>query len=134
MNDRIVAMDIDKPKDVGYNYRVVKPSNSFNPEDGERLYVVSVSGGTSDDGKVIQLWLVNNRPSIDHLSGEFLDQAAVGGNATIEVFETGPNASSMKHIRTFAHPQITTPNNVAVAKEGGFFFTNDHGPHKTGLV
>ena len=55
-------------------------------------------------------------------------------DSDIEVFETEPGAEAMTHLRTYANRQIATPNNVAVTKDGGFFFTNDHGPHKVGLV
>lgn len=45
-----------------------------------------------------------------------------------------PSANSMKHVKTFADPQIVTPNNIAPMEDGGFYFTNDHGLNKLGLA
>ena len=96
--------------------------------------MVGMTGTTSKDGSDVRLWLINNRPSVDAQTGQLLDNSIVGVNATIDVFSTTPGADSMKHVQTFADAQIATPNNVAVTSDGGFFFTNDHGPHKVGLV
>lgn len=91
------------------------------------------AGKYLDDG-AIELFITNYRPSIDS-SGEIIPvQAAVGGNATIEVFRLLPNTDSLQHIRTIADPAIATPNRVTLAEGGGFYLTNDHGQHKLGWV
>ncbi|KAK5064854.1 hypothetical protein LTR84_000688 [Exophiala bonariae] len=134
LNDHVVAMDIDNPSTTGsFTYRVLKtPGYSGVSGDG-KLQVVSVSGIKSADASTNHLYLVNNRPSADPKTGVLLDNTKTGANTTIDVFSTTPGSDLMKHVKTFADAQISTPNNVAVTKDGGFFFTNDHGPHKFGL-
>lgn len=91
------------------------------------------AGMDLDDGAV-EFFITNFRPSLDS-NGEILPiQAAVGSNATIEVFRLSPNTDSLQHIRTVADPAIATPNRVAVAESKGLYLTNDHGPHKIGWV
>ena len=135
MNDHVVALNIDNPSsDGGYTYRVLKTPGFSGVHGDGRIHVVGMTGTTSADGSDIQLWLINARPSVDQRTGEILDNAVTGANSTIDVFGTTPGANDMRHVKTFAHPQIMTPNNVAVTSDGGFFFTNDHGPHKVGWV
>ncbi|KAL2278407.1 hypothetical protein FJTKL_14502 [Diaporthe vaccinii] len=84
-----------------------------------------------DDG-ASEFFITNFRPSVDR-NGEIVPaQAAVGGNATIEVFRLLPNIDSLQHIRTVADPAIATPNRVAVAGGKGFYLTNDHGQNRIG--
>ncbi|KEF60799.1 uncharacterized protein A1O9_02361 [Exophiala aquamarina CBS 119918] len=134
LNDHIVAMNIDNPATAGgFTYRVLKTPGFGGIAGDGTINVMGMTGTTSADGSDINLWLINNRPSVDAATGEVLDNAIVGANSTIDVFSTTPGAESMKHVKTFANPQIATPNNLAVQKDGGFFFTNDHGLHKLGL-
>ncbi|KIV79805.1 hypothetical protein PV11_07350 [Exophiala sideris] len=133
LNDHIVAMDIDSPRsEGGYTYRVLETQGFSGIHGDRRIHVVGMTGSVCEDGET-QLWLINARPSVDSVTGELLDNAVVGGNSTIELFTTAPGSKTTKHVKTFANPQIATPNNVAVTKDGAFFFTNDHGPHKVGL-
>ncbi|KIW18514.1 hypothetical protein PV08_02802 [Exophiala spinifera] len=133
LNDHVVAMDIDSPSTSGgYTYRVLHTPGFPGVNGDGRIHVVGITGVASSAESDAQLWLVNDRPSVDATTGDFLDQEVVGANATIDVFATKPGADSMEHIKTYADPQIATPNNIAVTKDGGFFFTNDHGPHKVG--
>jgi len=135
LNDHVVAMNIDNPStDGGYTYRVLKTPGFSGVHGDGRIHVVGMTGTASADGSDIQLWLINARPSVDPLTGALLDNTKTGANATIDVFATIPGANDMRHVKTFADPQIATPNNVAVTKDGGFFFTNDHGPYKVGWV
>lgn len=128
-------MNIDNPSTSGaYTYRVLKTPGFSGVNGDGRIHVVGMTGSSSADGVDIRLWLINARPSVDAETGEVLDNAVVGGNSTIEVFSTHPDADDMVHVKTYANPQIATPNNVAVMEDGGFFFTNDHGPHKLGWV
>ncbi|KAI1629242.1 hypothetical protein EDD37DRAFT_616461 [Exophiala viscosa] len=134
LNDHIVAMDIDSPSsEGGYTYRVLETPDFSGVHGDGRIHVVGMTGSVSEDGEN-QLWLINARPSVDPTTGQLLDNAVVGGNSTIELFTTAPGSGIARHVKTFADPQITTPNNVAVTKDGAFFFTNDHGPHKVGLL
>lgn len=129
-------MNIDNPTSTqGYTYRVLKTPGFAGVAGDGRIHVVGMTGTTSTDGSdKVNLWLINARPSVDSETGQVLDNTVVGGNHTIDVFSTRPLADEMYHVQTFANAQIATPNNLAVTKSGGFFFTNDHGPHKVGWV
>lgn len=128
-------MSIDNPTTTGgFTYRVLKTPGYDGIAGDGTINVMGMTGTTSADGSDINLWLINNRPSVDAATGEVLDNTIVGANSTIDVFSTAPGVDFMKHVKTFADPQIATPNNVAVQKDGGFFFTNDHGLHKSGWV
>jgi arylesterase/paraoxonase len=131
LNDKLVALKVDYARGLSYDYRVLKTPGFEGIAGDGTLGLVSITGQVIDN-KLLRLWLVNTRPSIGP-SGELLDNAKLGGNSSIELFEMNPNASGMKHIKTFADPQIVTPNNIAPMDDGGFYFTNDHGLHKTGL-
>lgn len=91
------------------------------------------AGVELDDG-VSEFFITNFRPSVDSKGQIVSAQAAVGGNATIEVFRLLPNTDSLQHIRTVADPAIATPNRVAVAEGKGFYLTNDHGQNRIGWV
>ncbi|KAK2004065.1 calcium-dependent phosphotriesterase [Colletotrichum falcatum] len=131
--DAIVASDIDSPKGDAFEIRTLSnPGFSGTAGDG-LLQLVGLTGIDSPGGDKIQLLLVNNRPSVDLVTGELLDQASVGANSTIEVFETGPQAVGMKHIRTFASVNVSTPNNIAALSSVAIYFTNDKGASKVGL-
>jgi hypothetical protein len=128
-------MDIDSPTEAGgYAYRVLKTPGFAGVQGDGRIHVVGITGTTPADGVKAQLWLVNAKPSVNGQTVELLDSAVVGANSTIEVFEVQQGSDNMVHLKTYADPQIATPNNVAVVQDGGFFFTNDHGPHKVGWV
>ncbi len=133
MNDHVVAMSIDKPKGDSYEYRILKTPD-FSGINGDGT--INLLGMTGEDrpGLPLRLWFVNARPSVDSITGEVLDSAKIGANSTIELFEMNLDAVEMRHIRTFADPQIATPNNIAAKGDDSFYFTNDHGPHKVGLV
>ncbi|KAK1962016.1 calcium-dependent phosphotriesterase [Colletotrichum sublineola] len=131
--DAIVALNIDSPKGDAFEGRILStPGFSGTAGDG-LLQLVGLTGIDLSEGDKIHLLLVNNRPSVDPVTGEFLDQASVGANSTIEVFETGPQAVEMKHIRTFASVNISTPNNIAALSSETIYFTNDKGASKVGL-
>ncbi|KZL65740.1 serum paraoxonase arylesterase [Colletotrichum tofieldiae] len=131
--DAVVALDIDSPKGGAFEFRTLStPGFSGTAGDG-LLQLVGLTGIDSPEGDKVELLLVNNRPSVDPVTGEFLDQANVGANSTIEVFETGPQAVGMKHIRTFAGANVSTPNNIAALSSEAFYFTNDKGANKVGL-
>lgn len=88
-----------------------------------------------DHGDHIDLFMNNNRPSIDPSTGEFLNNEETGANATIELFRLTRSVATdtMNHVKTFVHPQIATPNNIAPFDTGSFYFTNDHGTSKAGI-
>lgn len=137
-SDAVIALDLDKPTtrngQQSFEYRVLKtfgyPSYAY---DDATMQVVGLTG--IDSPNQIELLFNNNKPSRDAVTGEILDNVAYGANSTIERFVTGPGATQMKHVKTYSHPGIATPNNIATtAGMRGFYITNDHGQHKTGLM
>lgn len=131
LDDRIVALNIDKPIGEGFEY-VELPTPGYPGVNGDgRLHLVGLTGVDRPD--YVELYLVNARPSVHHGTGEFLDHNKVGGNATVEQFRINLEAQVVEHVKTIVHPQIATPNNIAAVGDGSFYFTNDHGPHKAGL-
>lgn len=133
MNDAVVAMDIDRPKGDGFEFQVLSPSAEFPGTNGDgRLHLLGLTG---IDGKdEVDVFIVNTKPSVDLSTGEVLDQTKVGTNSTIEHFtiSTGPGTTEMQYIKTFAHPQIATPNNIALIDRNSFYFINDHGTSNAG--
>ena len=124
-------MNIDKPEGNGFEYRRLEmPSDYTGVNNDRRLYLVGLTGIDHDDRD--EIFAVNARPSIDLASGEFLDQATMGGNSTIEHLAVDIDGE-VRLIKTWAHPQIATPNNIAPLPDGSFYFTNDHGPHRAGI-
>ncbi|KXJ88873.1 hypothetical protein Micbo1qcDRAFT_207011 [Microdochium bolleyi] len=138
LKESIVVLDIDEPatSDGTFPLRVMDtPDYAGVPGDEGRLYPLSLSG-SDEPGGTVRLWVINAAPSADHATGALLDQAAVGGNLTVEVFVTkGPKSTELKHMHTFAHKHIATPNRVAPRGDGtnDFWYTNDHGHSKVGL-
>ncbi|KAF5544489.1 serum paraoxonase arylesterase [Fusarium phyllophilum] len=128
--DAIVALDIDKPIDNGFAFRALKTPD-FKGTAGDGLINLAGFSGVEQKNGDIDLFLVNLRPSID-ADGKLVDQYVHGGNATIEHFVTGPQATEMKHVRTYANHGIATPNRVAAMNDKSFYISNDHGPHKSG--
>jgi arylesterase / paraoxonase len=122
-------MSIDKPIGVGYEYRVLETPDFPGVKDSH----MSLVGFTGvDRADHVELYLVNNRPSVDAVTGELLDQTEVGANSTIEHFKVKTDAEEVEFLKTFSDPAISTPNNIATLGGGSFYFTNDHGPHKVG--
>lgn len=136
LTDAIVVLDVDSlAADKEVKARILETPGFPGTNGDGLLHLVGFTGSDDEDG-TIRLWINNLKPSIDEITGEFLNQAKHGANATIELFRTGPQAQNIVHVRTFSHPQIANPNRVAAV--GGttdaFYFTNDHGTVKTGLV
>lgn len=128
--DAIIVMNPDT-----LQFRELSMRGFTGTADDGIINLIGFTGVDKPDGSV-ELFVTNNRPSADLSTGQVLpDQAAVGANATIEVFRTGPQAEELglEWVRTIADPRITSPNRVAAA-EAGIYVTNDHGTAKTGLV
>jgi hypothetical protein len=125
-------LDIDKPVDNGFEFRALR-TPVFEGTAGDGLVNLAGFSGVEQANGVIDLFLVNLRPSVD-ADGKLADQYVHGGNATIEHFVTGPDATQMNHIRTYSHAGILTPNRVAALDDKTFYISNDHGPHKFGWV
>lgn len=115
------------------------------------------SGSDSDSNsdqaeRKLRIGLVNHRPSWDFSKGAKVgpggrasaqgsggggeavlqDNAAVGANSTIEVFDTVVGSREWKHVRTIADAEkIRTPNSLAFLDPDTIVFSNDHA-HKVG--
>ncbi|KAJ3520758.1 hypothetical protein NM208_g13581 [Fusarium decemcellulare] len=131
--DSIVALDVDKPIQGSFELRTLKtPGFSGTAGDG-LLNLVGFAGidSSDSDSDRVELLVINLQPSVD-AEGKIGDQYVNGPNSTIELFQTGAGATELKHVRTYAHGQIATPNRVAALSRDAFYVTNDHGPHKLG--
>ena len=122
--DKLIAMSIDTPVGIGFEYRVLEIPASGN------LHLVGFAGIDKDDH--VELYLVNNRASINLTTGALADQTVTGANSTIELLKVYPEAEEVQFVKTYAHKQIATPNNVAPLGDGSFYITNDHGSSKVG--
>lgn len=137
--DAIVALQIDAPSGKSFEYTTLQPSSYAGTAGDGLLSLVGMTGvDVSVDGEEdrVELLLVNARPSLDGVGQISLSQAT-GANSTIEVFEVrGRHSTTMNHLHTVAHKDISTPNNVALASGSRtrFYTTNDHGAHKVGLM
>lgn len=134
LRDSIVALQVDKPDGDGFEVNTLK-TPGFTGTYGDGL--LTLCGFTAVEESVtgrVELLVVNNRPSVDSETGELLDQAITGANATIDLFETGAAATELKFIRSYADQRIATPNRVAAISSDKFYISNDHGKHKTGIV
>lgn len=132
--DAFVVLDIDEPVGDGFRTRTLK-TRGFN----DMLHFNGIAGHDDTNGDV-RLWAVNAKPSVDPETGVFLDSSQLGANMTVEVFRVVggvQDGSELEHLRTFSHPLISTPNRVAPVideDKHNFWFTNDHGQARSGLV
>ncbi|KAF7563919.1 hypothetical protein G7046_g182 [Stylonectria norvegica] len=131
--DSLVVLDIDSPVGDAFELRSLKTPDFTGTSGDKLLHLAGFAGIEHENEGRVELLVVNFRPSVDAVTGDYLDQPLVGANATIELFETGPKAEELKHVRTYSNKYIITPNRVAALSSNLFYFTNDHGPHKIGL-
>ncbi|KAH6888390.1 hypothetical protein B0T10DRAFT_488086 [Thelonectria olida] len=131
--DAIVVLDIDKPLDDEFQLRSLQTPGFTGTAGDGRLDLVGFAGIENPEDRSIRLFIINHRPSVDAETGEFLNHAVFGANSTVELFETGSDASELKHRHTYASQHIATPNRVAALGPDSFYVTNDHGPNKLGL-
>lgn len=132
--DAVVALSIDKPNGASFDLNVLKTPNFPGTAGDGLLDLIGFTGIDHPDTGLVELLLINNGPSVDPVTGRYADQYVAGANSTIELFETGGNATELKHVHTYAHKHIATPNRIAALSRDAFYVTNDHGPHKMGLV
>lgn len=119
--DHISVLDIDQPGSDGlYGLRQLKVGGFQDDLDLVGFDVRKIDGR-------LRFWLINHRPPIDQVTGEFLDPYAVGANSTIEIFDLDDDTETLKHMKTITSDAILSPNNLAVEEDGlGFVITNDH--------
>jgi len=128
-DDAIVALSIDSPRGSSFAYQVLETSKYYNGNGGGHLHLLGLAGV---DGRDPGIYLINNQPSIGRAQSPTLEMDSA--NQTIEQFHVDLSVGKMEHVRTYADSQIATPNNIAIVGDAAFYFTNDHGPHKTGFV
>ncbi|KAI8669914.1 hypothetical protein LRP88_01639 [Fusarium phalaenopsidis] len=130
--DSIVALDLDKPVGNSFEFRTLKTPGFPGTAGDGKLQLVGFTGIDNPASGTIELLVINNGPSVD-AQGKFVDQYAHGANSTIDLFETGPDATELKFVRTYADRKIATPNRVAALSRSAFYVVNDHGQSKVGL-
>lgn len=127
--DAIVSLDLDT-----LDFKELRFSGYQGVAGDGLINHVGFTGVDLPDGSV-QLLVTNFRPSIDPSTGEVVpDQEAVGANATLEVFKTGADVDTLEWVETILDPVIISPNRMATVNDHGFYFTNDHGSYKSGIV
>lgn len=121
----LMTLNVDSPGTDGmYGMHSIKPEG----------YDGATGDGTLDllgfdvevvDAATLRFWFINHRPPVD-ADRKYLDATKIGANSTIDVFELKRGKDKMAHIKTVADPEVKTPNNIAVMKDGSFVVTNDH--------
>jgi hypothetical protein len=131
--DRIVVLDTRSPGRLEDRVQWITPENfpGINGDETVNLHGFDVRADPNTN--TLRLLLINHRPPIDPITGKALDAKVVGANSTIELFQTKAGSDTMRHIRTYAHELIQTPNRVTWVNDHAFVFTNDH-TAKVGLV
>lgn len=127
-DDYFAILDTKAPGPLAQNIKRVKPSGFFgnNGKGSYNLHGFGVYLGNdglgSDDS--MRLFVINHRPQPN--------AAVVGANSTIELFTSKLGSDTMEHVRTFADPAISTPNNLVPTGPDSFVYSNDHS-QKVGL-
>ena len=142
----MIALQIDSPAGTSFKYNVLKTSGYAGTAGDGLLDLIGIAGldvasegkkSEGDEESIVELLLVNMRPSLDSTGKIASDQSVTGGNSTIEVFQVrSRDAETMTHLHTVADPNIATPNNIALANNENskqFYITNDHGLQKVGI-
>lgn len=132
VKDRLVVLDARGTGSLESRMRSLQPEN-FSGTNGDGILNLHGFDIWEDSKQTLHILLINHRPPLDPVTGKLLDAAVVGANSTIELFETTSGASSMRHVKTYHHDSIQTPNRVAWVSDEEFVFTNDHSA-KVGLV
>jgi hypothetical protein len=133
LTDRIAIIDTRGSGRLASRIQWVTAENfgGINGDGSMNLHGLDILPDKHTD--TLRILLVNHRPSIDPVTGKLLDATKVGANSTIEQFQTKAGSSTMRHVRTYAHEVIQTPNRVAWVNDHAFVFTNDHSG-KVGVV
>ena len=124
--DYIAILDTRASGPITSRLTHVKTSGFNKPLYLHGLDVWQVASSDEDSKPTLRVFVNSHNPARDPQTGKLLDAHKLGANSTIEVFETTLGASTMRHIRTHAHPEIRTPNRPAATGPDSFLFTNDH--------
>lgn len=132
LRDRIAILDTRGPGRLASRIKWITAQNfpGINGDGTFNLHGFDVRADSHTD--TLRILLINHRPPFDSVTGELLDASKVGANSTIEQFQTSAGSDTMRHIRTYAHEVIETPNRVQWVNDHAFVFSNDHS-RKTGI-
>lgn len=133
LTDRIAVLDTRGPGRLASRIKWLSVENFAGIKGDRTLNLHGFDIRVDEDTDVLQILLINHRPPIDPETEEPLDARSVGANSTVEHFQTEIGSDSMRHVRTYAHHFIQTPNRVAWITNHSFVFTNDHSA-KVGYV
>ena len=133
LTDRIAVLDTraSGPLASRIKWLAVENFSGINGDGTLNLHGFDVRADKDTD--TLRIILINHRPPIDLISGEALDAKVVGANSTVEQFETTAGSNIMRHVTTYAHELIQTPNRVTWVDDDSFLYTNDHSA-KVGFV
>ena len=132
--DRMAILDTRGQGPVSGRLKWMEPTN-FAGNNGDGTLDLHGFDIKIDENfpKMLKMLLINHRPPLDPITGELLDATKVGANSTVELFETTVGDTEMRHLKTYRHEAIKTPNRVAWVRGEGFVFTNDKSS-KVGFV
>ena len=133
LTDRMAVLDTRASGSASSRLKWITPEK-FPGINGDRtlnLHGFDVRADKNTD--TLRILLINHRPPIDPITGEHLDANIFGANSTVEQFQTKAGSDTMRHVRTYADPLISTPNRLAWVNDHAFVFTNDHSG-KVGFV
>jgi len=135
LKDRIAILNTRGPGPLASRLQWMNVENfSGNNGDGTfNLHGFDIIPDPESGSDTLRFLLINQRPSLDPVTGISLNATKVGANSTVELFESRIGSGTMRYVKTYASPMIQTPNRVAWVKHDAFLFTNDHGA-KVGMV
>jgi arylesterase/paraoxonase len=73
---------------------------------------------THPDSPKVSLFIINHRPPVEG------DAALIGADSVVELFETTLDGTSLRHVHTYRHDAINTPNDVVATSPTSFYVTN----------
>lgn len=121
LTDHIAVLDIDDLDSDGLSIPRQLKIDGYEHELDLHGFDVRHIGSTT------RFWLINHKPAIDSITGEFLDAWTHGANSTVEIFDLNKETETLEYVRTIYSDAIISPNNLAVDADGvGFVITNDH--------
>lgn len=122
---KLVSIGIDEPTANGiFKMRSIETKGYAGATGDKSLDLIGFDVDRSVPGE-LKFFLINHRPPVD-AQQNFLDASAVGVNGTVEVFRYQKGSKHMSHLKTIAHSNVYSANNVALAGNGAFLLTNDH--------
>ncbi|RFU32753.1 hypothetical protein B7463_g3558, partial [Scytalidium lignicola] len=133
LNDRMAVLDTRGEGTIASRLKWISMENFLGTNGDEAITMHGIDVRPVPNSNKLRVLLVNHRPSVDPVTGEFLDSQKIGGNSTIEVFEMALGGDTMRHVKTYADEVIQVPNRAQWIDDNSFVFTNDH-DRKVGML